>query len=170
MAREDLKISSENGGTKQTTTIGYVNPEATNAQLASLASALNAFTDNVYIEANRITTVNVDTEAGGGVKPEPTLTLSKNTCTKAEVGTSASIATITTNSDGILYARYSYPMTTWEYAGPFLTIQEGETPQFMPARTNGENAQNTWPQIMYVGITETENFKGKEVAYTVTQS
>ena len=170
MAREDLKISSENGGTKQTTTISYVNPAATNAQLQSLASALNDFTNNVYIEANRVTTVNVDTEPGGGVKPEPTLTLSKNTCTKADVGKSASIANITTNSDGVLYARFSYPMNNWEYALPILTVLENETPNVMISQYNGENEHNTWPQVVYIGVTETDNFQGKEVAYTITES
>ena len=168
MAREDLKISSENGGTKQTTTISYVNPEATNEQLASLASALNNFTDNVYIEANRVTTVNVDTEPGGGVKPEPTLTLSKNSCTKSEIGYATANAIITTNSDGYLYARMAYPMSGIEGAYGYINCPATGDKTFSPKSTGYGNP--TYPQTLYIGITETDNFKGKEVAYTITES
>lgn len=151
-------------------TINNVNPNATNAQLATVAAMLTALTNCTYQKTDRITKVNCDTEPGGGTKPEPTLTLSKNTCTKADVGKSASIATITTNSDGVLYARFSYPMNNWEYAQAALTVLENETPSVLITTANGENEHNTWPQIIYIGVTETDNFQGKEVAYTITES
>ena len=173
MAREDLKISSENGGTKQTTTISYVNPEATNAQLQSLASALNNFTDNVYIEANRITTVNVDTEPGGGTKKEPTLTLSQNTCTNAQIGSSDTETTVTTNSDGSFYTRYDQPST-----------RDGRVPRaWIMVETNGTAGTGTFrvrafndidssyfPLTIYIGVTETDNFVAKEAPFTITAS
>lgn len=78
MARTDLKIYSKIAATgKNTTTnITHVNTEATSDQLKGLATRLNAFTTNEYQQADRVNTINVDTEqvpASG--KTAPTLTV-----------------------------------------------------------------------------------------------
>lgn len=73
MAKSDLKIKATNSqGANMTTTIGYVNPYATNAQLATLGNRINQFTTNVYDHSEKVTTVNVDGEEG---KTVPTLTI-----------------------------------------------------------------------------------------------
>lgn len=64
MARTDLKIYSKIAATgKNTTTnITHVNTEATSEQLKGLATRLNALTTNEYQQADRVNTINVDTE------------------------------------------------------------------------------------------------------------
>lgn len=48
--------SLDQNGKKVTDTIMYVNPEATDSQLTSLAQRLNALSDNSYIQASKVTT------------------------------------------------------------------------------------------------------------------
>lgn len=64
MAKTDLKLYSTEAGTgkKITTSINYVNPEANSNALKTFAQKLNAFTTNTYGEADRVQTINVDTE------------------------------------------------------------------------------------------------------------
>lgn len=73
MAKVDLKIKSTTPTAQsQTTTISYVNPALTNAKLSELAHNLNALTENIYGEGQKVTTVNVDSEVD---KQTPTLKL-----------------------------------------------------------------------------------------------
>jgi len=65
MATTALKITATSNGSKVTTTINDVNPNATNAQLAQLGNKFNAFTTNFYAYSEKITTVNVDTQSDG---------------------------------------------------------------------------------------------------------
>lgn len=64
MPKVDLKIYSTDAaeGKKITTSVTYVNPDASNSVLQSFAQQLNAFTTNTYGETDRVETVNVDTE------------------------------------------------------------------------------------------------------------
>lgn len=62
MTTTALKVVATKGTEKITTTINDVNPNATNSQLATLATKFNAFTTNAYQKADKVTTVNVDTE------------------------------------------------------------------------------------------------------------
>lgn len=64
MATTVIKIVGKKSGDSITTTISDVNPSATNAQLATLGTMLNALTTNTYEKTDRITTVNCDTEQG----------------------------------------------------------------------------------------------------------
>lgn len=92
MAKVDLKIKSTTPTAQsQTTTISYVNPALTNANLSELAHHLNALTSNVYGEGQKVTTVNIDSEAD---KQTPTLKLT------LENGTD--VSTITTNTTYII--------------------------------------------------------------------
>lgn len=63
MAKSVLKVTSTYAGASVTTTINDVNPAATNAQLAQLGRKFNNLTDNTYEKSEKVTTVNVDTEA-----------------------------------------------------------------------------------------------------------
>lgn len=64
MAKTNLQIKAKNAATEAsiTTTLTYVNPDADSATLKSFAKKLNALTTNNYDEANRIQSINVDTE------------------------------------------------------------------------------------------------------------
>lgn len=76
MAKTDLKIKATDSQARSlTSTISYVNPSASNSQLATLGTMINAFTTNVYDHSEKITTVNVD---GEGDKQTPTLQLLSN--------------------------------------------------------------------------------------------
>lgn len=63
MAKIDLKINAEDGyGKKNTTTIAYVNPEATNEILIQFAQKINNLTSNRYTSTEKVTTTTLDTE------------------------------------------------------------------------------------------------------------
>ena len=64
MPKVDLKIYSTDAteGKKITTSVSYVNPDATNSVLKEFAQQLNSFTTNTYAEADRVETANVDTD------------------------------------------------------------------------------------------------------------
>lgn len=73
MAKSDLKIKTTSPrGASMTTTVSYVNPYATNQQLATLGNRINQLTDNIYGHSEKVTTVYVDDEEGGG-KTVPTV-------------------------------------------------------------------------------------------------
>lgn len=72
-----IKANDSRTATSITTTISYINPAATNEQLATLGAMINSFTTNVYDHSERVTTANVNTEPGGGEKPVPTLIVKK---------------------------------------------------------------------------------------------
>lgn len=64
MAKSTLRLTElENGtGKKLTTNISDVNNEANSQTLKTLATKLNALTMNEYYQADRVQTINVDTE------------------------------------------------------------------------------------------------------------
>lgn len=64
MPKVDIKLYSTDAaeGKKITTSVPYVNPEASNSVLKEFAQQLNAFTSNTYVETDRVETVNVDTD------------------------------------------------------------------------------------------------------------
>ena len=50
----NIIISARDPNAKKiTTTVSYVNPQATNAKLLALAQALNAFTENTFTSATK---------------------------------------------------------------------------------------------------------------------
>lgn len=64
MPKTDIKLYSTDAGTgaKITTSVSYVNPNASNAVLKSFAQQLNALTTNGYVSTDRVETINVDTD------------------------------------------------------------------------------------------------------------
>lgn len=98
MARTDLKIyaTDPESGKQQMTSINYVNGSASSGTLKTLAQMINAFTENTYTKANRVNTLNVDTEDvpggdGSGGLQSPAL---------AKVSISTSALTLTFNGTG----------------------------------------------------------------------
>lgn len=65
MPKVDLKLYSTDAaeGKKITTSVTYINPNASNDVLKTFAQQLNAFTTNTYTETDRVETINVDTDA-----------------------------------------------------------------------------------------------------------
>lgn len=173
MARTDLKISTKTSeGKSGTTTVSYVNPEATAATLKELAAKLVNLTDDTYISADRVNTVNVDTESPT-IKQTPTFTFSKTVFAQSEFaeggngagGTWPAVSfTVTTDSDGVIsitpppvgyrviYCEYnpngSEPYSFYIIKHPSLSVA----------------AEITF------GITETDNFKGATQTITIQGS
>ena len=77
MAKTSLQLKSKSASTEQsiTTTLTYVNPEADSQTLKTFAQKLNSLTTNIYDEANRVQTINVDTEEVPTQPTASTLTL-----------------------------------------------------------------------------------------------
>lgn len=159
MAKETLKVIGARNGKNITTTITDVNPAATNAQLASLGTKFTALTTNVYQETNRVTTVNCDTEPGGGVKPAPTLTLDKYSLPASSISNvnAGNICTATTNSDGQLYAVSKGEPSSMVMLGVIGTAIVGR-----------QGTAAVTAQTLKIGVTETENFAGLEVEFQIT--
>lgn len=110
MARTDLKIVSVETATqdKITTTIGYVNQTATSAKLKQLAEKLNALTTNQYHEANRVNTLNVDSEEVPDY-PEAEITFTQSSFNAQDLinGGSVKIGSVTINNSYNVLARYT---------------------------------------------------------------
>ena len=162
-------IITTDGGSK---TIENINPAATNAQLATFATKLNALTTNTYQKTDRVTTVNVDTEPGGGTKQTPTLTLSRSSRTLADAvsdigadGT-CNLANVTTNSDGHLYARNPTIGAMANQFAPYIALKEGLNTFRVTNMSNATSISTT--QTLIVGVTETDTYTGKEVEFTIT--
>lgn len=79
MARTDLKIkSTDPTGKNISTSVSYVNKTANSATLKTLAQKITALTQNQYQEADRVNTINVDSEqvpVDESTKPLPTVTV-----------------------------------------------------------------------------------------------
>ena len=159
----DKIIITTDGGSK---TIENINPAARNATLAQFGEKIADLTTNTYQKTDRITKVNCDTEPGGGTKPTPTLTLSQSSIALADVSAISAtpainpVITITTNSDGNIYIRYTSTGST--NSTLYYVLMEGT--QFTPLK--GANANTA--QTIYVGVTETDSFAGAEVEFNIT--
>ena len=173
MAKSSIIITSNRAGKTLQKTLTDVNPAATNAQFATMGTMLTALTNCTYQKTDRITKVNCDTEPGGGTKKEPTLTLSQNTCTNAQVGSSDTETTVTTNSDGSFYTRYDQPSTR-DGRGPraWIMVETNGTAGTGSFRVRAFNDTDSsyFPLTIYIGVTETDNFVAKEVPFTITAS
>ena len=159
----DKIIITTDGGSK---TIENINPAARHATLAQFGEKIADLTTNTYQKTDRITKVNCDTEPGGGVKPTPTLTLSQSSIAIADMNSISSapainpVITITTNSDGRPYIRYTSTGTTNNTL--YYVVMFGN--EFTPLK--GANANTA--QKIYVGVTETDSYKGVEVEFNIT--
>ena len=163
MAKENVVITSTKDGKTLQKTLTDVNPAATNAQLATFGTMLNALTTNTYGKTDRITKVNCDTEPDGGsssvTKQTPTLTFSQNITLNNIAGMDAAngtSVTVTRSGDGQLYIRPGTATGYWYqvYDGGFYLRKESSA-------TAG---------TMYVGLSETENYQGVEVQMNIVIS
>lgn len=125
MPKTDLKIYSTDAGTgaKITSSVSYVNPNASNDVLKSFAQQLNGLTTNGYTSADRVDTTNVDTEG-----PSP---LGKSfreiTITGASRGATA---TITYNSTASITSNpvvFFITPSGSSYAATYLDVTTGTT-------------------------------------------
>lgn len=168
MAKSDLKIKATSPqGKSITTSVTYVNPEATNDQLATLGTMVNALTDNRYDSSTKVTTVEVDVESD---KPKPTLQFWKTdkTAQISEMSKQTSgqiiqdMLSIKYNGDGqIFYGfeginNYMYPILERDnnnFATQVITIAQNT-----PAGTD---------VVFTIKSAETANYQAAEAQLTV---
>lgn len=126
MAKTDLKIISSNSqtGEKITTSIPYVNNSASSGTLKELATKLNAFTMNNYTQADRVQTINVDTEQVVLPKKEqtittrrqPTKTVYTNTYRIYKIEAQGTIAAFAKNKNNDQYITVGYGTGTGDFS------------------------------------------------------
>lgn len=147
MPKVDLKLYSTDAadGKKITTSVTYVNPNASNAVLKSFAQQLNAFTTNTYSETDRVETVNVDTE--GSRKQFRNLAI-----TGARKDATATITCYQTTDENITPAVFFYTSGSAQFLT--ATRSESSDPTLGKFNVTVPNAIG-W---LYIGITEKTDF------------
>ena len=150
-------IITTDGGSK---TIENINPAVNNSTLAQFGEKIADLTTNTYQKTDRISKVNCDTEPGGGTKPTPTLTLDSDFTSIAALG-AGGYKGYTTNSDGELYARVEMPAGSGDM-GIGFAIRKADH------RLYYEKIGSPTSIHFFIGVTETDNYKGVEVEYNLT--
>lgn len=167
MSTTDIKVGTINAGKSATATISDVNPDKSNAKLKEFGQKLVALTSNTYQKTDRIITMNCDTETyDPSPLPEPTFELSATSATAASINGDTyphEIATVNTNSDGKIYVRSSSSVELGKAAYVFY---HESTKKLSASKGVGISVG---AQTFYVGVLPTENFAGKEVAFTITE-
>lgn len=146
MPKTDVKIYSTDAatGSKITTSVAYVNPNATNDVLKSFAQQLNALTTNNYSNSDRIETVNLDTE--GSRKSFRNLTISG-----AVANSTATITFNKTSDESVTPIAFYYTASETTK----LTLTEGTgTATEAVFTVQIPNSSGT----LYVGISEKDDF------------
>ena len=167
----DLKITSTYAGKSVSSTVSDISPAATNAELAQLGRKVIGFSDGTYEKGQRIETINVDTTPGGGVKPEPTLTLDKNSVALSELAlsnnpVSSAMIKVTTNSDGYVYFRPAEYKAFNQAVAAAVNNEGGKSVELFKIEQG--SVGTTVAQTAYIGVTATDNYASKEVAFTIT--
>lgn len=171
--KEQIKLYATKSGKAVSKTINNVNPDASNMTLAEFGTKLNDLTSNTYERTDRVTTINCDSEPGGGAKPTPTITLNPATKTAAEAQSAmatnglAQLASVTSNSTGRLYS-YQKVKTDGNNNTILTTIDVGNKLQMF----NNSKGVNMSPalagQSIVVGVEETDEYAAGEVEFTFT--
>ena len=110
MATQKMQLKMTSEGKTLTRTLSHTNQSVDNDILAQFGNRLAALTTNTYGSTDRITTVNCDTEEGGGVKPTPTLSMATTSYSAATLDSGQFTDDgfeITTNSDGKIALSFS---------------------------------------------------------------
>lgn len=142
----DLQIDSvTTANKKQSKNIGYVNPNATNAQLKTLAQTLNALTTNIYTNAIRVSEDSVDSS---DTKPSPTLTVDSSGNITYNGGGELSVAPNDSTDNNKLFLNI--------YNNKIRCINSGNPQQFA----------TSFKGKLYA--TESETYTAASIAFTVT--
>lgn len=169
--RVDVKLKAKDPNNETTTTtISYVNPEASNSAMKQFAQKLNALTRNTYSESDKIETTNLDTAPDSG-QQTPTLTLVAETTTitalnsrnsngnYSEAGAPQDVA-ITYTGDGKLRASVNSSKV-------FVSIGLVNTTQRLLIWQFGTLTASDTCTIT-VTADATTNYKAAEVTFTIT--
>ena len=162
MAKTDVKLYAiDTLGKATTTTISDVNPDATSSQLVQMGHLFNNLTQNTYSKTDRINTINCDTE-GGSSKQTPTLTLSPNTLSLANIQASKRNVTVSYDGDG----QYGFIFNTIQREVNINNVYDlgGGSMEFFISATNGVTSGFEVKVI----TTETDTYTAAEATLTIT--
>ena len=173
--RVDVKLKAKDPNNETTTTtISYINPEASNSAMKQFAQKLNALTRNTYSESDKIETTNLDLAPDSG-QQTATLTLAETTITLTEfnaalTGTGGSLGfkevIITYDGDGQLSLA-------------FEPLADNSNPMCIAALSKNPNNNNRYlwfgqfefgnrAGTVRIKASATENYKAAEATYTIT--
>ena len=175
MATDDkvsvILTSTNTSGAVKQKSFTYISPDATNGQLKAFAQAANSLTENTYNGSKKVTQVNLDTADPGQQKQETTITLSKTSCTIAELknsgDTGSVFAQITTNSDGALFVKQSAFTNSQSVASVIYTTSNGTYVMFFSVADHTGQVQ-TVPQTVTIYQAESNTYKAASVDFTIT--
>lgn len=147
MPKVDLKLYSTDAaeGKKITSTVTYINPNASNSVLKSFAQQLNAFTTNAYESTDRVETVNVDTD--GSRKSFRNIQI-----TGAAQGATATITVNIGDNESVNPAVFFYTDGTVS----ILSATKGTSTDPTVAKYTVQIPSNNG--YLYVGLNATSNF------------
>lgn len=160
MPKTDIKVYSTDAatGAKITTSVGYVNPNATNDVLKSFAQQLNGLTTNTYTSSDRIETVNLDTE--GSRKSFRNITISG-----AVQGGTAQITHNTTQTVKGTPAVFFVTGSSPNYNATYLVPTEASSTDSTVTHTVTVPNQSGW---LYAGLRANDTFYADFVQATVS--
>lgn len=155
------------GGDGITSTINYVNPNATDTQLVSLATAMNNLTTNTVTDITRI-----DKNSLTGISPKQ----SRNMQWKTETSSDPINATVPLSSIGTaIDSSYIAYMTCRVAANEVPTI-ENDSPLFMSINKDNEGFlveivkydDETWTGEIKFTLPETDTYEAATITLTIT--
>ena len=156
-----------------TSTINYVNPAATNAQLQSLASAMNALTTNTIVDVTRI---DKNSLTAAVPKLSRNLALAQSSIAWSSISTDVNNPTsinVTGNAldEGKAYLDIKYNLITGDegflYANLALA-SEGETSAIMLVRAPDSAGTETPTDKIEIFMPETNTYQAATVTLTIT--
>ena len=165
--RVDVKLKAKDPNNETTTTtISYVNPEASNSTMKQFAQKLNALTRNTYSESDKIETTNLDL-APDSNQQTPTFTLSQNTISATTMKnispSGAGLGTLTYNGDAVPYAELPLNVKLG-----VIIESTGTANQYTLRAIYGAYGDPTACTIK-IRADATENYKAAEATYTITE-
>ena len=172
--RVDVKLKAKDPNNENTTTtISYVNPEASNSTMKQFAQKLNALTRNTYSESDKIETTNLDLAPDSG-QQTPTFTINESTITVTELtevtaGTSgAKNYVINYNGDGQLSLRFE-PLTKTSLPMCVANIEQSNTVAGEYYLWFGHNGFSNRAGKLIITASATATYKAAEIEFTITE-
>lgn len=159
MPKTDLKIYSTDSSTatKITTTVSYMNPNATNSTMKEFAQKLNSLTTNVYSETDKVVTTNL--EDAGDEEQSRNIQISG--------ATKGGTAVLTFNWDSELDTSTKPAVWSWS-SGTSFTFIEPSAPTADGALAKCTFSVPSNSNALYAGIVRKNGFYSEFVMVTVS--
>ena len=180
MATTSLIINSTTADGKAMTTVTDVNANVLGTVYNEFGRKLNALTTNTFGSVNRLDKSSVDEPEPEEEEPvvvektTPTLTLSPNTATKAEIlaareSTGYYEVTINYNGDGELSPANIYVSSVKEQGGNAGKIYGDKLRIYVSYRVEIDRFVSCWGNIK-VNAAETDTYEAATATFTITEA